>query len=126
MCFYKSNPKFPHITLTGFLNINKPRSITSHDVVAEIRRMLKRGGQDVKVGHAGTLDPLATGVLVICIGNATRLSDYVMGSTKKYRAVIHAGATTDTYDAEGEIVETRDASHLTRDMVEHALNPFIG
>jgi tRNA pseudouridine55 synthase len=63
---------------------------------------------------------------VICIGNATRLSDYVMGSTKKYRAVIHAGATTDTYDAEGEILETRDATHLTRNIVEIALKPFIG
>jgi tRNA pseudouridine55 synthase len=81
----------------GFLNLNKPQGMTSHDVVATVRR----GLHIKKVGHAGTLDPMADGVLVICLGGATRLSEYVMQSTKRYRARVHLGVTTDTYDAEG-------------------------
>jgi tRNA pseudouridine55 synthase len=106
----------------GYLNIDKPRSLTSHDVVNRIRR----GLAIKKAGHAGTLDPLATGVLVICIGKATRLSEYAMASTKQYRAQIILGATTETYDAEGEIVTTSDASSVTREQVEAALNEFTG
>lgn len=96
--------------------------MTSHDVVAKLRRGLKVK----KVGHAGTLDPLATGVLVICLGAATRLSEYVMQSTKRYRAIIRLGETTDTYDAEGEIQLVRDARHITREDSESALTPFQG
>lgn len=114
------------VTINGFLNVNKPGGMTSHDVVAQIRRAHKQAGIETKVGHAGTLDPLAEGVLVICLGYATRLSDYVMDSTKRYRAVVHAGVTTDTYDAEGEIRQTRDATHLTREHVETALRLFVG
>jgi tRNA pseudouridine55 synthase len=109
-------------TVFGFLNINKPLTITSHDVVAKIRRGLKIK----KVGHAGTLDPLATGVLVICLGGATRLSEYVMDSTKRYRARIHLGVTTDTYDAEGEILVQRDPTHITQANVEQFLTKFTG
>lgn len=79
-----------------------------------------------KVGHAGTLDPLATGVLILCVGGATRLSDYVMHATKRYTARVRLGITTETYDAEGEIVQQRDASHVTREAVEQALLPFVG
>jgi tRNA pseudouridine55 synthase len=79
-----------------------------------------------QVGHAGTLDPLATGVLVVCVGAATRLSDYVMHGTKRYRARVRLGETTTTYDAEGEIVGRRDASPVTREAAEAALAPFIG
>lgn len=79
-----------------------------------------------KVGHAGTLDPLAAGVLVLCVGGATRLSDYVMHATKRYTARVHLGITTGTYDAEGEVIQQRDASHITRETVEQALLPFIG
>jgi len=114
-------------SLSGFLNINKPQGITSHDVVAQVRRGLKqRGMGKVKVGHAGTLDPMATGVLIVCLGAATRLSDDVMHGEKKYRAILKFGETTDTYDAEGQITQTRDASSLTRDQIEAALPAFRG
>jgi tRNA pseudouridine55 synthase len=108
--------------IAGFLNINKPLNMTSHDVVAKIRRTLKVK----KVGHAGTLDPLATGVLIICVGSATRLSEYVMHATKRYRAQVHLGVTTNTYDAEGEILQQRDASHIQRAAVEAKLAMFLG
>lgn len=106
----------------GFLNIDKPLKMTSHDVVARVRRGLKVK----KVGHAGTLDPLATGVLVICVGAATRLSEYVMHTQKRYTARVHLGVTTDTYDAEGETLQIRDASAVTRADVEQALPRFTG
>jgi tRNA pseudouridine55 synthase len=106
----------------GFLNIDKPRGMTSHDVVDRVRRRWKVK----KIGHAGTLDPLATGVLVLCLGPATRLSEYVMDSTKRYVARVRLGVTTTTYDAEGDVIQERDASHVTREDVEHALLPFLG
>jgi tRNA pseudouridine55 synthase len=106
----------------GFLNINKPLGMTSHDVVAKIRRAFKIK----KVGHAGTLDPLATGVLVLCLGDATRLSDYVMHSQKIYSAKICFGQTTDTYDSEGQIIATADATHLTSEHIEAILPQFTG
>ncbi len=113
--------------MQGFLNIDKPKGITSHDVVNKVRWMLKsRGLKNLKVGHAGTLDPLATGVLVVCVGAASRLSEYVMGHEKTYRAVVQFGVETDTYDAEGETVATVDASHLTQEALRAALSPFIG
>ncbi len=96
--------------------------MTSHDVVAEVRR----ASRIKKVGHAGTLDPLATGVLILCVGGATRLSDYIMHGTKRYRATIRLGATTSTYDAEGEIVLLRDASRVARADVERILPSFLG
>ncbi|HRF93607.1 MAG TPA: tRNA pseudouridine(55) synthase TruB [Aggregatilineales bacterium] len=106
----------------GFLNINKPLGMTSHDVVAKIRRSFKIK----KVGHAGTLDPLATGVLVLCLGDATRLSDYVMHSQKTYVAEIRFGQTTDTYDSEGQIITSTDATHLTQAHLEAILPQFTG
>ena len=106
----------------GFLNIDKPAGMTSHDVVARIRRGLRVK----KVGHAGTLDPMATGVLIVCVGTATRLSEYVMQSTKRYRARVRLGVTTDTYDADGEILAQTDASHISREDVERVLAPFVG
>ncbi|MCU0511729.1 MAG: tRNA pseudouridine(55) synthase TruB [Anaerolineae bacterium] len=112
--------------LNGFLNVWKPVGMTSHDVVAKLRARLKQRGQDSKIGHAGTLDPLAEGVLVICLGPATRLSEYIMDTTKHYRAVVHAGLTTTTYDAEGAVLLTRPAEHLTRDQVLAALPAFTG
>lgn len=112
---------------SGFLNINKPQGITSHDVVAQVRRGLKqRDMAKVKVGHAGTLDPMATGVLILCLGAATRLSDDVMHGEKQYRATLKFGETTDTYDAEGQITQTRDVSALTHEQIEAALPAFTG
>ncbi|MBZ0293072.1 MAG: tRNA pseudouridine(55) synthase TruB [Anaerolineae bacterium] len=108
--------------MLGFLNIDKPLGVTSHDVVAHVRRGLKIK----KVGHAGTLDPLATGVLVICVGAATRLSEYVMHTTKQYRAQVHLGIETETYDAEGSVIAECDASAVPREAVEQALLSFVG
>ncbi len=108
--------------LAGFFNIDKPYGITSHDVVSKVRR----GISMKKVGHAGTLDPLATGVLVICVGGATRLSDYVMHTHKRYHAEIVLGVATTTYDAEGEITLQQPAEHITQADVEAHLPQFIG
>jgi tRNA pseudouridine55 synthase len=110
----------------GFLNVNKPLKLTSHDVVARVRRRYKELTGSRKIGHAGTLDPLATGVLVLCLGGATRLSDYVMHTTKQYRARITLGQTTTTYDAEGDVMTETDASHITQDDVEAILLQFTG
>ncbi|HLU09252.1 MAG TPA: tRNA pseudouridine(55) synthase TruB [Oceanobacillus sp.] len=106
----------------GFVNVNKPKGATSHDVVARTRRTLGLK----KVGHAGTLDPLATGVLVLCLGGATRLSEYVMETTKRYRATVHLGVETDTYDAEGQVVAEHNVSGITRKDVERLLPTFVG
>jgi tRNA pseudouridine55 synthase len=106
----------------GFLVVDKPQGMTSHDVVVKVRR-----GTGIKrIGHAGTLDPMATGVLVLCIGAATRLSEYVMDSTKVYEARVRLGVETDTYDAEGTVISTADTSHITRADVESALGQFQG
>lgn len=110
----------------GFLNIDKPLGMTSHDVVAQIRRRLKRDTGQKKVGHAGTLDPLATGVLVLCLGDATRLSEYVMASQKRYLARVHLGVETDTYDAEGSIVSENSIDHINQSDVEGVLEQLIG
>jgi tRNA pseudouridine55 synthase len=107
---------------SGFLNIDKPLGMTSHDVVAAVRRSLHMK----KVGHAGTLDPLATGVLVVCLGGATRLSEYVMASTKRYRARVRLGAVTNTYDAEGEPQPVAEPMHLTQADVEAIFPRFLG
>ncbi len=105
----------------GLLNINKPRGPTSHDVVRRVRALtgIRR------VGHAGTLDPLATGVLVICVGQATRVAQYVMNERKIYRALVCMGITTDTYDAEGRIVAETQVE-VSRDQIESALAQFRG
>jgi len=88
----------------GILNINKPLGWTSHDVVAKVRRLL-----DIRrVGHAGTLDPLATGVLVVCLGAATRLSEYLSNTSKVYLAAIRLGIETETWDSEGQVISRND------------------
>jgi len=113
--------------LNGFLNVHKPRGMTSHDVINVVRRAARQTyGVKLKAGHAGTLDPMAIGVLIVCVGTATRLSEYVMASTKQYRAHVKLGETTDTYDAEGQIIAREDSSHLTRDDVEDVLRLFRG
>ncbi len=79
-----------------------------------------------RIGHAGTLDPLATGVLVVCAGWATRLTEYLMDGTKRYRATVRLGVTTDTYDAEGEVLASRDAADVTADTLLTTLETFVG
>lgn len=106
----------------GFLILDKPRGLTSHDVVARVRRLT--GVR--RVGHAGTLDPLATGVLVICLGKATRLAEYVSDGDKIYRAEVRLGVETDTWDADGTVLVEADPSHITRQAVEEALSRLTG
>nr|BBH92721.1 tRNA pseudouridine synthase B [Thermogemmatispora argillosa] len=108
--------------MDGILNINKPVGLTSHDVVARVRRLLHQQ----RVGHAGTLDPLASGVLPICLGLATRVADYLSESGKAYRAEIVLGVETDTYDREGQIVSTLPVPDLTREQIEQVLRSFLG
>jgi len=107
----------------GLLNINKPVGPTSHDVVAAARRRLGRG---VKVGHAGTLDPFADGVLVLCVGAATRLAGYVQARPKRYLATVRLGATSSTDDSEGEITAADAASPPAASAVEEVLREFVG
>ena len=105
------------------LNVNKPSGPTSHDIVAAVRR----GTGVRRVGHAGTLDPLAEGVLVLALGPATRLTEYLSGSDKEYLATLTLGLSTDTYDAEGQIVARRDLPpDLTVEQVEVVLSRFRG
>lgn len=107
----------------GFLNIDKPPGMTSHDVVARVRRLARQK----RVGHAGTLDPAATGVLVVALGQATRLIEYVQDETRKrYTATVRLGVTTTTDDAEGEAVVTRDVPEPDRVTIEAALQAFRG
>lgn len=106
------------LPLFGLLNINKPSGPTSHDVVDAVRR----GTGERRVGHAGTLDPLAEGVLVLALGKATRLLEYLAGSDKRYRAEVRLGITTDTYDIQGEVVaEHPTPGDLTPDTVRDVL-----
>lgn len=93
----------PSADPSGIVLFDKPAGITSHDAVAQMRRTLGRG---VKVGHAGTLDPFATGLLLILVGRATRVQRFLMALPKRYEATAHFGATSSTGDPEGEIVET--------------------
>lgn len=115
-------PTMPTKPLAGILNINKPAGLTSHDVVQRIRRILGIK----KVGHTGTLDPLATGVLVVCVGRATRLIEYIVPGEKQYRATLKLGETTNTFDSDGNIVATADPSAITEAAVRQALTRFVG
>ncbi|MDQ3035811.1 MAG: tRNA pseudouridine(55) synthase TruB, partial [Myxococcota bacterium] len=107
---------------SGVLVVDKPRGPTSHDVVSWARRALGTRA----VGHAGTLDPMATGVLVLGIGEGTKLTSFVMGEDKEYETTIALGAETDTLDAEGEVIATSDVPALDRAVVERAAAMFVG
>jgi len=106
----------------GILNVNKPAGWTSHDVVAKIRGLLK----GPKVGHAGTLDPAATGVLPILVGRGTRIAEYLLEWDKEYRAVLRLGQTTDTQDATGTVLATHSPDGLTDERIRAAIGPFRG
>ncbi len=108
--------------MNGILNIDKPAGMTSHDVVGRVRRV----AHQKRVGHAGTLDPDATGVLLVCLGQATRLSDYLAAEGKAYRAVLALGQTTTTEDASGEVLTETDASGVTEADLAARLPSFIG
>ena len=110
------------LAVNGFINLYKPPGITSMDALRRVKRIT---GQR-KVGHGGTMDPLASGVLPVCFGQATRLMDYVVGSPKRYVMEVKLGVTTTTFDAEGEVVETKETSGLTRELVESTVQSFVG
>jgi len=115
------------MTHFGFYNINKPAGPTSHDIVAGVRRRLREEtGLEIKVGHAGTLDPFAGGVLVVAVGPATRLADYVQAAPKRYTAEVMFGATSTTDDVEGDITPAAVAAPPTREQVHAALDEFVG
>lgn len=107
--------------MDGFLNLNKAKDFTSHDCVAKVRRILKMK----RVGHAGTLDPAATGVLPIALGQATRLLQF-LPQDKAYRATIRLGVCTTTDDLEGEVLVRQSAAHVNLEAVETALKTFQG
>ena len=112
----------PAKELDGVLLIDKPSAHTSHDVVARLRGILRMK----RIGHAGTLDPMATGLLVILVGKATRISQYLMSVDKEYTGTIKLGASTNTQDAEGEVLETRPVPALSEADVRAALTGFLG
>ena len=108
--------------VSGVLVVDKPIGMTSHDVVQVIRK----GTGIRRAGHTGTLDPRASGVLVILIGPAVRLSEYVSASDKRYQATIRLGTSTDTYDSEGEITDSFDEIDITEEQFDEVLQDFIG
>lgn len=112
----------PFDALDGALLIDKPAGPTSHDVVDAVRRRFRIR----KVGHCGTLDPNATGLLIIVLGRATRLSEKLMASDKTYEGVAHFGVTTNSYDADGEIVATLPVPLLSVDGLNAEASAFVG
>ena len=109
-------------TINGILNINKPPARTSQDIVSFIKHLSKQR----HVGHAGTLDPIATGVLPICLGQATRMSSFIMETHKTYIAEITLGISTNTYDSEGTVVQQKDPSYVTKAQVNEILPTLTG
>lgn len=111
--------------MNGFLVIDKPSGMTSHDVVYKVRKRLGTK----RVGHAGTLDPMATGVLVVGVGNATKLMQYIVDGSKSYDATIALGAATHTDDKEGDVISTAEphlVSAITEEQIRAELKKFVG
>jgi tRNA pseudouridine55 synthase len=108
--------------VNGVLVVDKPGGVTSFDVVARVRRALG----EKRVGHTGTLDPMATGVLPICVGEATKLVPFLMDGDKEYEAELLFGVTTDSLDATGRVTSETNAYHVSRADVERALPGFVG
>lgn len=106
----------------GILLVDKPKGITSHDVVDRVRRIFHMK----KVGHAGTLDPMATGLMIILVGKATKVSQYLMSMDKEYTGTLRLGQSTDSQDAEGELVEERPVPELTEAEVLAQMKSFVG
>jgi tRNA pseudouridine55 synthase len=106
----------------GVLLVDKPQGMTSHDIVARMRRVFRIK----KIGHAGTLDPMATGLLLILVGKATKVSQFLMSMDKEYTGTVKLGEATDSQDADGEIVETKPVPVLTQADVEKVMATFMG
>ncbi|MFH1782705.1 MAG: tRNA pseudouridine(55) synthase TruB [Candidatus Omnitrophota bacterium] len=108
--------------MDGILLIDKPKGLTSHTIVSVIRKRFKVK----KVGHAGTLDPMATGVLVLLIGKATKLCSSLIQDDKEYIATLSLGKSTDTQDSTGKIVEEKPVDNIDKDIIEETFNSFLG
>ncbi len=108
--------------VSGVLVVDKPVGLTSHDVV----QIIRRGTGIRRAGHTGTLDPRASGVLVVLIGPAVRLSEYVSASDKRYQATIRLGSSTDTFDSEGRVTSSAPVENITEEQFEDTLQQFIG
>ena len=109
-------------TAHGFVIIDKPAGITSHDVVARLRRVMGTK----RVGHAGTLDPMATGVLVLGINNATKFLQFITDGKKRYLGTIRLGQSTTTDDKEGEVLSSHTINHITDDAIRSSLSSQVG
>ncbi len=114
-----SQPQFP---FEGILLLDKPQGLTSHDLVDRVRRKLRMK----RVGHAGTLDPMATGLVIILLGRATKVSQYLMSLDKTYEGTITLGSTTDSHDADGTVIEEKTPPELSEAEVEAVLKSFEG
>lgn len=110
------------MNLDGIIPVWKPANYTSHDIVHRIRRITKQK----KVGHTGTLDPAAIGVLPICVGKATRVAEYVQDLPKTYEAVLTLGIATDTQDHEGTVIERRPVDAISKEHIERVFQSFVG
>src|SRR6056300_180130 len=111
------------IEFEGILLVDKPQGITSHDVVDRLRRKLRMK----KIGHAGTLDPLATGLMIMLIGKATKVSQFLISLDKAYEGTFKLGVETDSQDSDGEVVETKDLpENLSEEMIGDAMKEFLG
>ncbi|MGO4372582.1 tRNA pseudouridine(55) synthase TruB, partial [Paenibacillus sp. MCAF20] len=108
--------------MDGILAVWKPEGWTSHDVVAKVRRILRMK----RIGHAGTLDPMVTGVLPLCLGRSTRVVEYLQERPKAYEAVLKLGISTDTEDVTGAVLEDQPNPQVTEDAVRKALRQFVG
>lgn len=108
--------------MNGVINVFKDKGMTSFDVVAKIKKI----ANEKKVGHTGTLDPEASGVLPVCLGKATKIIEYIMENKKIYRVSFKLGIVTDTYDLEGKIIRQANASHILKENIEIAINKFLG
>jgi len=108
--------------MNGILIFDKPAGITSHDVVATVRRTLKLK----KVGHTGTLDPFATGVLPVALGEATKIIPYLDESIKEYHAVMELGVSTDTQDYTGKVLQQKNTDNITQGLIQEAMRSFVG
>ena len=108
--------------MDGVVNVHKIAGPTSHDIIDQVRRIF---GQR-RVGHAGTLDPMATGVLVVCLGKATRIVEYLTCTEKEYRAVLTLGVATDTQDSTGEVISESDTSNVTLVALKNVTKAFVG
>lgn len=108
--------------VNGLLFVDKPAGLTSHDVVSRIRRIYRMK----KVGHAGTLDPMATGLLILLLGKATKASNFLMSQSKTYEGVFRLGAVTDSQDADGEIIEEKEVPETSAEEMKNLFEGFLG